>query len=47
MLLLPLNTTATAAIECCLYCPLLPQLPSIATVKCQHPPSLPIAAVKR
>ena len=41
----PSNTTATAAIERHLYCPPLPQLPSIATVKCQCPPSS-ITAVK-
>jgi hypothetical protein len=38
MLLPPSNATTTAAIEGYLYCPLLPQLPSIATIKCQHPP---------
>ena len=38
-LLPPSNTTTTAAIERHLYLPLLPQLPSIATVKCQSPPS--------
>jgi hypothetical protein len=41
----PLNATTTAAIERRLYCPPLPQLLSIATVKCQHPP-LSIATVK-
>jgi hypothetical protein len=45
-MLLPSNATATAAIECRLYCPLLPQLSSIATVKRQRPPSS-IAVVKR
>jgi hypothetical protein len=40
------DTSATTAIECRLYRPPLPQLPSIATVKCQRPP-LSIAAVKR
>jgi hypothetical protein len=48
MLLPPSNTTATAAIERRLYRPPLPlsQLPSIATVKRQRPPSS-ITAVKR
>jgi len=46
MLLPPLNTTATALIECHLYRPLLSQLPSIATVKRQRPPSS-ITTVKR
>ena len=41
-----LNTSAIAAIEHRLYHPPLPQLPSIATVKRQRPPSS-IAAVKR
>ena len=36
MLLPPSNTTATAAIECHVYRPPLPQLLSIATVKRQH-----------
>jgi hypothetical protein len=40
------NKSATAAIERRLYRPPLPQLPSIATVKRQRPPSS-IAAVKR
>jgi hypothetical protein len=40
------DTSATTAIERRLYRPPLPQLPSIATVKCQRPP-LSIAAVKR
>jgi hypothetical protein len=44
-LLPPSNTTATAAIERSLYRPPLPQLPSIAAVKLQHPPSF-ITAVK-
>jgi len=35
----PSNTTATAVIERRLYRPPLPQLPSIATVKRQRPPS--------
>jgi hypothetical protein len=39
------NKSATAAIERRLYRPPLPQMPSIATVKRQRPPS-PIAAVK-
>jgi len=46
MLLPPSNTTVTAAIERRLYRPPLPQLLSIAIVKCQHPPSS-ITAVKR
>jgi hypothetical protein len=46
MLLPPSNNTATAAIECHLYHPPLPQLPSINTVKRQRPP-LSITAVKR
>jgi hypothetical protein len=46
MLLPPSNTTATAAIERRLYHPPLPQLPSIATVKRQRPPSS-ITTVKR
>jgi hypothetical protein len=48
MLLPPLNNTATAVIERRLYCPPLPQLPSIATVtvKRQRPPSS-ITAVTR
>jgi hypothetical protein len=46
MLLLPSNTTATAAIEGRLYGPPLSQLPSIDTVKRQRPP-LSITAVKR
>jgi len=46
MLLLPSNTTATAAIERRLYRPPLLQLPSIVTVKRQHSPSS-IATVKR
>ena len=45
MLLPALNLPFTAIIEHHLYCPLLPQLPSIATVKCQCPPSS-IAVVK-
>jgi len=45
-LLLPSNTTATVTIECRLYHPPLPQLPSITTVKHQHAPSS-ITAVKR
>jgi hypothetical protein len=45
MLLPPSNATTTTTIECHLYCPPLPQLPSIATIKCQHPP-LFIATVK-
>ena len=41
------NTSVTAAIECRLYRPPLPQLPpSITTVKCQRPSSS-ITAVKR
>ncbi len=39
-------SNAAIAIERRLYCPPLPQLPSITTVKCQHPPS-PIAAVEQ
>jgi hypothetical protein len=39
------NTPTTTTIERHLYCPLLPQLPSIATVKCQRPP-LSIAVIK-
>jgi hypothetical protein len=46
MLLPPSNTTATAVIEHHLYRPPLPQLTSIATVKCQRPP-LFITAIKR
>jgi hypothetical protein len=48
-LLPPLDTTATVTIERRLYRPPLPQLPAItiATVKCQCPPSSSIAAVKR
>jgi hypothetical protein len=42
----PSNTTATAAIEHRLYRPPLSQLPSIATIKRQRPPSS-ITAVKR
>ena len=42
----PSNTTATTAIECHLYHLPLPQLPSIATIKCQCPP-LFITVVKR
>jgi hypothetical protein len=47
-LLPPSNATATPAIECRLYFPPLPQVPSIATVKvkCQRPPSS-ITTVKR
>ena len=45
MLLPALNLPFTTIIEHHLYCPLLPQLPSIATVKCQCPPSS-IAVVK-
>ena len=45
MLLSPSNATVTAAIERHLSCPPLPQLPSIATVKCQRPPSS-VAAIK-
>jgi hypothetical protein len=41
-----MNTTATATIEHHFYLPPLPQLPSIATVKRQRPPSF-ITAVKR